>query len=231
MKKMLNSKGMTIIEIILAIGLVSIVMVQVLNLLVDLKSEQVLGESKTNDLSNRSLIMQKVENDFLSKTITSINDCPSLSNKIADRDVYSMKSCVKLVYDGKNSKPYFLITARNTINGNDYFIYGYGKRSSATTPEVYEAWKLESGKYPGTGVEDDCQFQLQYYDCMEGENKICESRYFVLKYPVLISESVSNTIMNFDLEFIYYFRTNVDSPMYFNEHTNFWTKHSLSCRE
>ena len=231
MKKMLNYKGMTIIEIILAIGLVSIVMVQVLNLLVDLKSEQVLGESKTNDLSNRSLIMQKVENDFLSKTITSINDCPSLSNKIADRDVYSMKSCVKLVYDGKNSKPYFLITARNTINGNDYFIYGDGKKSSATTPEVYEAWKLESGKYPGNGSASACQFQILSYDCKGAGNvDVCNSRYFVLKYPVILSKNTSKTIMNFDLEFAYYFRNTVTAPSGFYNHTGFWSKHTTSCR-
>ena len=231
MKKVLNSKGMTIVEIILAIGLVSIVMVQVLNLLVDLKDEQVLGEGKTRDLSNRSIIIQQVENDFINNTISSIDDCESLDEKINDREVYKMKSCVKLVYNKEAAKPYFLITAKNNDNDKDYFIYGYSETADAKVPTYYEAWRLESGKYPGTGVEDDCQFQLQYYDCMEGENKICESKYFVLKYPVLISESVSNTIMNFDLEFIYYFRSNVESPMYFNEHTNFWTKHSLSCRE
>ena len=82
MKKILNSKGMTIVEIILAIGLVSIVMVQVLNLLVDLKNEQVLGEGKTRDLSNRSIIIQQVENDFINNTISSIDDCESLDEKI-----------------------------------------------------------------------------------------------------------------------------------------------------
>ena len=230
MKKVLNSKGMTIIEIILAIGLVSIVMVQVLNLLVDLKNEQVLGEGKTKDLSNRSIILQQVENDFVNKMITSINDCDSLDEKISSRDVYKMKSCVKIVYNNEAAKPYFLITALNKDNEYDYFIYGYSETAAAKTPEFYEAWRLESGKYPGTGLDTDCQFQLQYYDCYEGGIKVCESKYFVLKYPVLLSRSLSNTIMNFDLEFIYYFRSNITAPANFDDHTGFWSRHSTSCR-
>ena len=230
MKKILGSKGMTIVEIILAIGLVSIVMVQVLNLLVDLKNEQVLGEGKTRDLSNRSIIMQQVQNDFVNKTITSINDCDSLSEKINNRDVYKMKSCVKVVYNNETAKPYFLITATNKDNDYDYFIYGYSDTADSKTPLHYEAWRLESGHYPGSGNASDCQYQLQYYDCFEGGEKVCESRYFALKYPVLMSSSVSNTIMNFDLEFLYYFRSNINPPVDFEAHTNYWTKHSTDCR-
>ena len=226
MKKILNSKGMTIVEIILAIGLVSIVMVQVLNLLVDLKNEQVLGESKTNDLSNRSIIMRQVQNDFITNKITSIDDC-SLNSKISNRDVYGMKSCVKVFYEGE-PKPYFLITANNNDNKSDYFIYGYAETAGATTPTVYEAWKLESGNYPGK-VKDSsaCQFQLQYYDCQDVN---CNSRYFVLKYPVLLSDSVSNTTMNFDLEFVYYFRKGDTTPSDFLAHSGFWSKHGTNCR-
>ena len=226
MRKILNSKGMTIVEIILAIGLVSIVMVQVLNLLVDLKNEQVLGESKTKDLSNRSIIMKRVETDFINNTITSINDCPSLSAQINDKNVYKMKSCVKVIYNNVAAKPYFIITAQNNDNNYDYFIYGYAETSSANTPTVFEAWRFESGSYPGNGSASACQFQLLYYSC----GTTCNSNYFMLKYPALLSESVSNTTLNFDLEFIYYFRKPITGPAGFVTGTNFFSKHSTDCR-
>ncbi len=223
MKRVLNSKGMSIIEIILAIGLVSIVMVQVLNLLVDLKGEQVLGESKTKDLSNRSIIMQQVENDFVNRRITEIDTCP-LDGKISNTTIYTMKSCVKIVYDGEGSTPYFLITAKRD-NDYDYFIYGYAETDS-NVPTVYEAWRLETGVYP----DNTCQFQLQYFDCKSGSNDLCDSRYFVLKYPVLLSKTMSNTTMNFDLEFVYYFRSNDTVPLYFYDHSHFWNGHSEDCK-
>ncbi len=231
MKKILNSKGMTIVEIILAIGLVSIVMVQVLNLLVDLKNEQVLGESKTKDLSNRSIILQKVENDFVNKVITEINDCPLNNKLVGGRELYKPKSCVRIVYNEDTTKPYFLITATNKDNDYDYFIYGYAESASEIGPTIYEAWRLETGKYPGKGRASDCQFQTMYYDCYEGVNSVCNSRYFVLKYPVLLTEAMSNTTMNFDLEFIYYFRSNAKEPKDFYAHTGFWSKHAESCRD
>ena len=227
MKKKLNIKGMTIIEIILAIGLVSIVMVQVLNLLVDLKSEQTLGESKTKDLSNRSIIMQRIEKDFVNKNIIGMEECP-LNAKISGREVYVMKSCVKITYEDDTSKPSFIITAYNKDNKYDYFIYGFAETASAEIPDVYEAWRLESGKYP----ESSCGYQLLAFYC----NTECNSNYFILKYPVLLSESVSNTTLNFDIELIYYFRNGATLPADFDkvgdasDTTTFWSQHHNSCK-
>ena len=226
MKRILNSKGMTIVEIILAIGLVSIVMVQVLNLLVDLKNEQVLGEGKTQDLSNRSIIIRQVEADFLNKRIYKVSDC-TLSQNLSERSVYGLKSCVKVVFENETTKPYFLITATNNNNKKDYFIYGYAETAAATGPTIYEAWKLESGTYKGkVGDASKCPFLLLSYKCVEGGREVCDSRYFALRYPVVISEALTNTTMNFDLEFIYYYRNNVTNP---SSDNNFFTNHSDTC--
>lgn len=215
MKKILNSKGMTLVEIILSIGLVSIVMVQVLNLLVDLKDEQVLGQDKTTDLLNRSIIIKTVEEDFMNKAIVSMNECGYTdSDKIAD---YTIKSCLKIVFYGTSeaSKPRFLIAARDRFNKDDYFIYGTGASASARIParNSYEAWKLTSGTYPKADFSaGSCGFLLNYYTLSTPSATDSQSNYFQLSYPVKIKNALSNTSMTFDLEFLYYFRPKVTVP-------------------
>ncbi len=226
MKKILNNKGMTLVEIILSIGLVSIVMVQVLNLLVDLKDEQVLGQDKTSDLMNRTIIIKTVEEDFMNKSITSINECGNTSSdKLAD---YTIKSCVKIIFNGtaEASKPRFLITARDRFNTYDYFIYGYGLSSAARIParNTYEAWKLTSGKYPKTSTSGSyiCGFLLNYYSLdPPSASSTSQSNYFQITYPVKVKNSIANTSMTFDLEFLYYFRPNVTIPNHVTIPNNF----------
>ena len=202
MKKVFGSKGMSIIEVILAIGLVSIIMVQVLNLLVDVKNEQALGESKTKDLSNRSIIMQRIEKDFVSKNIVALERC---RNQVMNLDDYKTKSCLKVSYENDTNNPYFLITA-------------VGRKS-----------------YPAGGA-DGCEYELKGFYCDTDLNGHCNSNYFILRYPVLVSDSMSNTSMNFDLEFIYYFRKGAPLPGGFEKvgdpsyPTDFWNNHNRLCK-
>ncbi len=156
MKNILNNKGMTLVEIILSIGLVSIVMVQVLNLLVDLKDEQILGQDKTNDLTNRSIIIKTIEDEFTDNQIYSIEVCPSGST-VFDYSLephYVYKSCLKIKYEGQTDEPRFLITASDIHNKNDFFIYGKANGSDATKPDRndFEAWRLSIGRYPITNT-------------------------------------------------------------------------------
>ncbi len=208
---LLNSKGMTLIEIILSIGLVSIIMVQVLTILVDLKDEQVLGEDKTTDLTNRSIIVKTVNSDFINHNIFSIDPCPASSAKLAD---YTLKSCLKIRFEDQQTKPRFLITARDRFNKNDYFIYGYSENTKAKVPDAtsYEAWKLSIGRYPkytgGFGASDaakSCGFVFTVYPTDITAN-VGTSRYIRIAYPVELDNAYSNTMMTFDLEFIYYYR-------------------------
>ena len=206
MKKILNSKGMTLVEIILSIGLVSIVMVQVLNLLVDLKDEQVIGKDKTTDLTNRAIIIKTVEEDFINKTITKISHCDSnIPPKIAD---YVIKSCLRIEYVGEADKPRFFITARDRWDKNDFFIYGFGVSSTDKIParNSYEAWKLTSGIYPKVAT-GSCGYLINTFkNSTDNAGKYTASDYFQITYPVKVKESISNTSMTFDLEFVYYYR-------------------------
>jgi len=60
----MNKKGITLVEIIISIGLVSVVMIFLFNLLVDMNYEEVHASfSKINQLSRASII-QTIQNDF-----------------------------------------------------------------------------------------------------------------------------------------------------------------------
>jgi len=204
MKKILNNKGMTLVEIILSIGLVSIVMVQVLNILVDLKDEQLLGKDKTKDLTNRSIIMRTVQEDFMTRPIKSVGKCstnPSISG-------YSIRSCIIIKYEPDTPSgsvlDYYMITANSTdtTDTNDYFIYG---RFGSTT--LYEAWPLASGTYPLAEDANHCGYVFERDSCTASEDKCANGRYFRIMYPVALSAANENSSMNFDLEFLYYFRS------------------------
>ena len=67
--KKLNNKGVTLIELIVSLALISIVMVFIFNLLIDLKAEDSLSSKRSTDALNRSTIIRLIQNDFLDKTI------------------------------------------------------------------------------------------------------------------------------------------------------------------
>lgn len=208
--KLLNKKGMTLIEIILSIGLVSIVMVQVLNILVDLKDEQLLGKDKTADLTNRSIIIKTVQDRFNSKGVKKIDNCKTSSsseatnvkNYLNNIGYSNFLSCVEITLNDNSID--LMFTARE--NGVDYFLYGkYG----STTTYTFESWILKSGTYPS----DNCGFKT-INSCKGTELFNCANyNYFIINYPVEVSKNVKKTTMNFDLEFMYYYKKNSTNPI------------------
>ena len=112
---------------------------------------------------------------------------------------------------GEDSKPRFFITARDRFDSNDFFIYGYGIASTDKIParNTYEAWKLTSGLYPkqATGT---CGYVINTFKAFN-PTKYTQSDYFQIRYPVKVKNSISNTSMTFDLEFVYYYRPSASS--------------------
>lgn len=206
---MMNNKGMTLVEIVISIGLVSIIMVFTLNLLVELRSEEALGSNKSNDLLNRSIIIRTVQNDFLNKEIEAIAE----TNKIAGRDdykgcgladsvngfdsTYTIYSCLRIKYVGETDDYFLAVGAKDVTDTNKtsddvesvYFIYGKNKAGG------YEAWKLNSGVYKKFS---NC---YEFQGFTSGNN---EANYVRVYFPVEVSEANENTMMNFDLEFLIY---------------------------
>ena len=71
----MNNKGFTLVELIVSIGLISIVMVFLFNLLGNVKREESLSNSNNTDSLNRSMIIRVIQNDFIELNLRSVNTC------------------------------------------------------------------------------------------------------------------------------------------------------------
>ena len=74
----MNNKGMTLVEVIVSLILIVIVMIFIFSILIDLKNEDYLSNSKSEDAIKRTEIIHLIENDFINyhlKEITNSNSC------------------------------------------------------------------------------------------------------------------------------------------------------------
>ena len=63
----MKKNGMTLVEIILAVALISLVMIFVFNILVDLRQEETFSSYKSSDQINRSIITKRIQDDILNR--------------------------------------------------------------------------------------------------------------------------------------------------------------------
>lgn len=68
---MKNKKGITIVEIIVSIALISVVLIVLFRLLILLRNNSAITENKSAFLLNQSLITEAISDKFSEKTITS----------------------------------------------------------------------------------------------------------------------------------------------------------------
>ena len=78
----MNNKGITLVELMVSLILISIVMVFIFALLVDMKNEDYLSSSKSEDALNRTEIIHLIENDFINYKLSNVSQdtCPSGAN-------------------------------------------------------------------------------------------------------------------------------------------------------
>lgn len=140
---MRKQNGMTIVEIMLAVVLISIVMVFIFNLLIDLRQEESLSSYKSEDQINRSIITKTIQDDFLDREIKTVSSCNTLGG--------SYIACLRFeFFDNtygiiKVEKEYFYYEHSETPDGD-----GSGER-----------WKLHSANY-----SDD------YFYCYQEEGNL-----------------------------------------------------------
>ena len=77
---MLNNKGMSLMEILVSIVLISIVLVFLFNLLIDLKNESKNNDYAYNNQINRTEFIYNVENDLQRYKLISIKDNSTFEN-------------------------------------------------------------------------------------------------------------------------------------------------------
>ena len=61
----MNKKGMTLMEVLVSLVLISIVMIFVVNLLSDLKNEDVLSNKRNEDTLTRASLINVIQSDLI----------------------------------------------------------------------------------------------------------------------------------------------------------------------
>lgn len=142
----MNKKGLTLVEIIVSIGLISIVMVFLFQVVLTIKKANDRQNTKTNLLITTAIITREVEKDLNSFGLNeTINDNPTTNCNFDNNDKNNIVPnsaenihCVKLIYNDenvKNNEGYILYYT----NDKKYFLaYKRGKGNIVETQTVRE---------------------------------------------------------------------------------------------
>ena len=145
------------VEIMIAVALISLVMVFVFNLLVDLRQEETLSNYKSQDQLNRSIITKYIQDDFLTKGIKKLAKCSAA-------DSSGFIACIDITFKDNTSK-------RIKINQN-YFYYG--------VKNDMERWKLSAAKYSNSFAycykEVGEYYYIQFLFPVDMTDNVLESR-------------------------------------------------------
>ncbi len=125
----MNKKGMTLMEVLVSLVLISIVMIFVVNLLSDLKNEDVLSNKRNEDTLTRASLINVIQSDL----INSDNYLEAFIKKSTDSDY---TNCSAFKFHSGTTK-YLCV--------NDTFI-AYGRAG------MLEKWDLNYGNYDVNNV-------------------------------------------------------------------------------
>lgn len=123
----MNKKGMTLMEVLVSLVLISIVMIFVVNLLADLKNEGILSNKRNEDTLTRASLINVIEADL----IDSENYLVTFKKNCDQKNSRNTKTCYEFVYKNNTSKYLYV---------SDIFI-AYGTSSNM------EKWDLNYGNY------------------------------------------------------------------------------------
>lgn len=132
---MKNNKGMTIVEIIVSIALISIILVFLINLLITVKNANDRNKASSELLINQALITKTIENDFTELKLKGVSYCTQteVNNNITTtkENVY----CLKLIYEN-NTNGFLLMYTYQYSNVDKKTIVGYKRGNTQVMRET-----------------------------------------------------------------------------------------------
>lgn len=142
----MNKKGLTLVEIIVSIGLISIVMVFLFQIIMTIKKANDRQNEKTDVLIAISIITREVEKDLNSFGLDETNDNnPTTECKFDNKDNNNIvpnsatnMQCIKIIYDSKNVKNNEGYILYYTNNDKHFLAYKRGKGNVVETQTVRE---------------------------------------------------------------------------------------------
>ena len=117
-----NKRGISLIEVIVSIGLISIVLVLIFRLLADVRNEETLTKYKASNLINQSLVVKAVQDDMLNDTLQRVDYCSELNG------------CIKFTFTGSTK----------ILKFDTDFVY-YGTEGGA-----FESWSFHNSEIGNT---------------------------------------------------------------------------------
>lgn len=139
----MNKKGLTLVEIIVSIGLISIVMVFLFQIIMTIKKANDRQNEKTDVLISISIITREVEKDLNSFGLDENNQPAECkfdnkdNNNIVPNSATNMQ-CIKIIYDSKNVKNNEGYILYYTNNDKHFLAYKRGKGNVVETQTVRE---------------------------------------------------------------------------------------------
>ena len=82
---MLNNKGMSLVEVIISIALISVVLVFMIKLLIDVNNTQTNNDYAKDNQTIRTEILRAIHNDLNTKTLRSVDGSSSTSDTLVIR--------------------------------------------------------------------------------------------------------------------------------------------------
>lgn len=157
----LNKKGMTLVEIIISIALISIVLVFLFSLLVDVKDMNDEASINSDYLINKALILKNIEEDLDKATSElKINTC-TINNFYTTYDTYKndledkqkASECIKFTFDNDDSKVAYL-GIYYYKNKNSYVIsYIHGDTKATRLLPEFEKYNVDDSGNIKSGFE------------------------------------------------------------------------------
>ncbi|MDD4705662.1 MAG: hypothetical protein PHS24_00405 [Bacilli bacterium] len=141
----LNTKGISLVEIIISITLISIIIVFILSVLINVRSEDQESKELSQLKLNQALITKEIHTDFIERELIGIESCEDGGPNPSDRLNDSVRSYIKTKSNSfeTSGKSYCLKLIYNPAKGEDnvgyllYYSYYYGDPKENIEDEIY----------------------------------------------------------------------------------------------
>lgn len=200
----LNKKGMTLVEIIISIALISIVLVFLFSLLVDVKDMNDEASINSDYLINKALILKNIEEDLdgtdsLTLNTCAINDFYTTYNAYKDdlEDKQKASECIKFTFDNDDSKEAYL--GIYYYKNKDSYVISYIHGNTKATRLLPEFEKYNVDKQNGIIKSG---FEIKYSNSSEknnvqitGETKLENDIFHKIEIPIIGSDGKDYSIL------------------------------------
>lgn len=134
----LNNKGISLVEIIISITLISIIIIFILGILINIRTEEQENKELSQLKLNQAIITKEIQTDFIERELIGIESCEDGETREDD----SVRSYIKTSNNslGEKGKSYCLKFIYNPAKGTDnigYLLYYSYSYESIDSKEIF----------------------------------------------------------------------------------------------